>query len=292
MIILDKSMKELFQIFCKENSIDDMQTAIKYFTIFGGLDIKIDTSKSILELIEKHILNNYSQFRSEINQITGGYPVNHAVLSGIALGDRKATNAFKRAFVSFEEGMKCVNELYKKEIVDIESSEYFLAGKTKDENVSQKLLFVNPFLRFWFAFISPIYKGIRDGDYKEFKERFENRESGFSDFIFEELALSFIKNSFPDRKIRQHGQFWDENIHIQIIAKTEEGKTIVGFCKYSDNKVKKSELNKFIQKLEDENIYFDIVTIFAKNGFSNELKNVKSEYLKLFNTNSLKALIS
>ena len=114
MIILDKSFKELFKDFCTTNNIENMQVAIQYFTVFGGLDIKIDTTKPILELIEKHILSNYNYLRSEVNQITGGYHVEHAILSGIALGDRKTTNAFKRAHVSFEEGMKCVDSLYEK----------------------------------------------------------------------------------------------------------------------------------------------------------------------------------
>lgn len=292
MIILDKSIKELFQIFCKENSINDMQIAIKYFTVFGGLDIKVDITKPILELIEIHILNNYSYLKSEINYLTGGYSVHHAVLSGIALGDRKTTNAFKRAFISFEEGMKCVDFLYEKEIIDIDSSEHFLLGRRNDSKVAKKLLFINPFLRFWFAFVSPIYKGIKDGNYEEFRVKFQNRESDFSDFIFEELALSFVKNSFLGEEIKQHGQYWDEKIQIPIVAKTVSGKTIVGFCKYSDNKIKKSELNKFLEDLESENISYDIVVIFTKNGYSNEIKNLKSESLKLFNAKSLKALIS
>ena len=37
-----------------------METAIKYFTIFGGLDIEIDTTMPLKELIEKEILNKYS----------------------------------------------------------------------------------------------------------------------------------------------------------------------------------------------------------------------------------------
>ena len=117
MITLDKSMKEQFITFCKVNNLNSMEDAIKYFTVFGGLEIEIDTTKPILELIEKHILNNYNHLRSEINHITGGYHVEHAILSGIALGDRKATNAFKRAHVSFEEGMKCVESLYEKEVI-------------------------------------------------------------------------------------------------------------------------------------------------------------------------------
>ncbi|MDX4037758.1 DUF234 domain-containing protein, partial [Aliarcobacter skirrowii] len=260
MIILDKSIKEQFKIFCEINKIDDMQIAIKYFTIFGGLKIEIDTSKPILELIEKHILNNYNYYRSEINHLTGGYHVDHAILSGVALGDRKTTNAFKRAHVSFEEGMKCVNSLYEKEILDIDSSEHFLLGKRGDSKVAKKLIFTNPFLRFWFAFVSPIYKGIKDGNYEEFKEKFKSRESDFSDFIFEELALAFIKNSFVDN-IKQHGQYWNENINIPIVAKTVLEKTIVGMCKYSDNKLKKSEFNKFLEDLKNEDIAYDIIVI-------------------------------
>lgn len=292
MIIQDKSTKELFLYFCKENNISNMQIAIKYFTIFGGLDIKIDTSKDILELIEKHILNNYSYFRSEINSITGGYSVHHAILTGIALGDRKTTNAFKRAFVSFEEGMKCVESLYEKEIINIDNSEHFLLGKRNDSKVVKKLLFINPFLRFWFAFVSPIYKGIKDGNYEEFREKFKNKESDFSDFIFEELALSFIKNNFLEEQIKQHGQFWDDAIQIPIVAKTVSNKTIVGFCKHSDNKMKKNDLNKYLEDLKNSDITYDILVIFSENGYSNELKSLKSDSLRFFDTKSLKALLS
>ena len=291
MIILDKSIREQFSIFCKTNNITDMQIAIKYFTIFGGLDIQIDTTKPIIELIEKHILNNYNHFRSEINRLTGGYHVDSAILTGIALGDRKTTNAFKRAHVSFEEGMKCVESLCEKEIIEIDSSQNFLLGKRNDSKTPKKLIFTNPFVRFWFGFISPIYKGIKEGNYEEFKIKFEGRESDFSDFIFEELALSFIKNTFVEDKIKQHGQYWNEKIQISIVAKTTSDKTIIGFSKYTDNKMKKSELNKFLEDCKKEDISADIIVIFTKNGYSTELKTLKSETLKLFNAKSLKALV-
>jgi len=291
MIILDKSIREQFSIFCKTNNITDMQIAIKYFTIFGGLDIQIDTTKPIIELIEKHILNNYNHFRSEINRLTGGYHVDSAILTGIALGDRKTTNAFKRAHVSFEEGMKCVESLCEKEIIEIDSSQNFLLGKRNDSKTPKKLIFTNPFVRFWFGFISPIYKGIKEGNYEEFKMKFEGRESDFSDFIFEELALSFVKNTFVEDKIKQHGQYWNEKIQIPIVAKTTSDKTIIGFCKYTDNKMKKSELNKFLEDCKKEDISADIIVIFTKNGYSTELKTLKSETLKLFNVKSLKALV-
>ncbi|HNW67107.1 MAG TPA: hypothetical protein PKO10_07900, partial [Aliarcobacter cryaerophilus] len=89
----------------------------------------------------------------------------------------------------------------------------------------------------------------------------------------------------------QHGQYWSEKIQIPIVAKTTSGKIVAGFCKYSDNKVKKSEFNKFLEDLKSEDISADIIVIFSKNGCSNELKNLKSDSLRLFNTKSLKAII-
>ncbi|RBQ30022.1 DUF234 domain-containing protein [Aliarcobacter vitoriensis] len=291
MIILDKSIKEQFKIFCKANNIENMQIAIKYFTVFGGLDIKIDTTKPIIELIEKNILNNYNYYKSEINYLTGGYHVDSAILSGIALGDRKTTNAFKRAYVSFEEGMKCVDSLCEKDIIEIDSSQNFLLGKRSDSKVAKKLIFTNPFIRFWFAFISPIYKGIKDGNYEEFKKKFESRESDFNDFIFEELSLASLKDSFIEDSIKQYGQYWDEKIQIPIVAKTVSGKIIVGTCKYTEAKIKKSELNKLLDDCKNTNIDFDIVVLFAKNGFTNELKTLKNDNLRLFSVKSLKILL-
>ncbi|OCL86459.1 DUF234 domain-containing protein [Arcobacter porcinus] len=292
MIIVNKTIKEQFILFCEKNNISDMKKAIEYFTIFGGLDINIDTNKDILELIEKHILNNYKSIKSDINYLVGGYSVDSAILSGIALGDRKETNAFKRAFVSFEEGSKSVESLYDKGIIDIDSSANYILKKRNNSKISRKLLFTNPFIRFWFAFVSPIYKGIKDGNYEEFKIKFKNRESDFSDFIFEELALSYIKNCFIEEKIKDHGQYWNEKVNIPIIARTQSDMLVTGIVKNTSNKIKKSDLNKFIEDCKEEEINPDIIVIFSKNGFTSEIKALKNNSLKLFDIKSLKALLN
>ena len=175
-----------------------MEIAVKYFIVFGGLNIKIDTTKPLLELIEKHILNEYSNLKYEIHNLTGGYKVDHAILSGIALGDRRTNSSFKRAFVTFEEGMKCVEKLVERGIIEIESSQHHLAKKRGDDKVARKLLFTTPFLRFWFAFVSPIYKGIKENNYKEFYTLFENKEAEFGDFVFEELSMEYLRDLYKE----------------------------------------------------------------------------------------------
>ena len=269
-----------------------METAVKYFIVFGGLNIKIDTTKPIVELIEKHILNEYNSLRYEINSITGGYKVDHAILTGIALGDRRTNSSFKRAFVTFEEGMKCVEKLADRGIIEIESSQHHLAKKRGDDKVARKLLFTAPFLRFWFAFVSPIYKGIKDKNYKEFYELYENKEAEFGNFVFEELSMEFIRDLFSEDPIKQFGKYWDEKIQIDLVAKTTSGKIIAANCKYINSKIKKNELNKLKEDCNSIDLKVDIFGLFSKNGFSSELKSQKSETLKLITPKSFKLLLA
>lgn len=291
-ILIDESIKTQFIKFYKENNLKDMEEAIKYFTVFGGLDIKIDINKPLEELIQKHILNEYTNLRNEVHHLTGGYKIDHAVLSGIAQGDRRTTTAFKRAFVSFEEGMKSVESQTIRGVIETESSQLFIANKRGESKIAKKLLFTTPFLRFWFAFISPIYKGIKEGDFKEFNTLFENKFPEFSDFIFEELSMEYVQDFFEDDKVKQIGKYWDDKCEISIVAKTTSGKILAAKCKYRDSKIKKSDINKLINDCNNTGINADIFLYFAKNGYTNEVKGLKSETLRLFTEKSLKALIS
>jgi hypothetical protein len=268
-----------------------MEKAIEYFTVFGGLEITLDTSKPLIELIKTHILNEYKNLRTPINTLTGGYKVDHAILSGAALGDRRTQTAFKKAHVSFEEGMQCVENLCEKAVIELESSQHFLTQQRGDAKIAKKIVFTTPFLRFWFAFVSPIYKGIKEGDYKEFYTLYENRKAQFSDFIFEELALEFLIDFYKEDTLKPIGRYWDEHITIDLIAKTNSGKIIVGSCKYVETKIKKSELNRLKQACDSLGLTPDIFVFFAKNGYSNELKALKSENIRLFNAKSLKLLL-
>ncbi len=146
-------------------------------------------------------------------------------------------------------------------------------------------------MRFWFAFISPYFKGIKEGDYKEVLANYTNRKGEFSDLIFQQLSQELLKQSFKDDPITEVGSYWDKNAEIDILAKTASGKLIAGSCKYSNAKVKKSELTKLKENAERAELEPDIFVIFAKNGFSNELKTLKGEELKLFTLKNFKSFM-
>lgn len=289
----DKTLLEQFKIFCNKNRPKDMQTAVNYFAVFGGLDVKIDTTKPLRTLIIRHILNNYYDIQDYIAKLTKNSAPYHKVLTGIALGDRRTNSAFKRADIQYDEGVKILYELEELNIVQIETSMDFLTNNFEENEVSDKLLFTAPFLRFWFAFVSPLYRGVAREEYDEFFERFNNYQDEFMNLIFEQLCHEYVKLIFKDDLIEEIGRYWDENNNsIELLSQTESGKIIIGSCRYTNSKMKRSEINKLKDLCKTLEIVPDYVILFSKNGFTNELKNEKSESLRLFTVKSLKGLIS
>ncbi|MDQ7068462.1 MAG: DUF234 domain-containing protein [Sulfurimonas sp.] len=254
-----------------------MQTAIEKFSIFGGVSWgSLDTSKETIDLIEELILPDFRYIRNDITELTEGLPLYHSVLSGLALGDSRMQTAFKRAGVSQEVGENAIARLSETKII---------------RTFKSTAIFNSPFLRFWFAFVSPIFKGIRDGDYKEFRERFEKRGSDFVQLTFVQLSYELLKLNFKDDRLKEIRPFFEEGISLDIYAKTSSKKVIAGVCRYSNAKIKKSELTKLQETCKSAGITPDIFVIVAKNGFSNELKELKSDTLRLITLKNFKKLV-
>ena len=291
-ILSKKNTLEQFRDFYKDFKPSNFEEAVEKFAVFGGVGWgEMDTSKSNLELIESSILPDFRYIRNDVTELTTGMPLYHSILTGIAMGDGKTNTTFKRANTSQEIGMNAINELCDTGIIKLQKGSKHFTSWKEDESVSNKLFFASPFLRFWFAFVSPIFKGIRDGDYKELRQRFTNRESEFIQLPFVELSHELLKLNFVDDKIEDISTYWDNKIELDIYAKTKSGKIVVGVCKYTNSKLKKSELTKLQELCEKSNIKADIFVLISKSGFSNELKSLKGENLRLITLKNFKKLI-
>lgn len=260
-----------------------MEDAIEYFAVFGGFGEKLDTSVPLDELIRVNILDRYKYLRNDISAYITKDELFPYILTGAATGDRRTNSTFKRARVSYNDGMDCLEDLLDLGVLKMESS--FLHTSS-----AEKILFTSPFVRFWFAFVSPVYKGIKEGNYKEFFENFNNKKTEFIQHIFEQLCFEFVKLYFEKEKIYNIGRYWDDKTEINLLAKTKEGKIIAGSCRYVNSKVKKSELNRLKDDCKTAGIQPDMFMLFAKNGYSNELKSLKNQTLKLFTLRNLKVL--
>lgn len=283
------SLLEQFRSFCFQNKPQELEHSIEYFSVFGGMGWSVDMTKSLEELIESKVLKNYTYIHGDITKITQSDKVSHSLLSALAMGDGRVHSALKRARISRNEGENAIDTLCSKNIIKTEFP--LESPPDSDEKIDEKLNFNTPFMRFWFAFISPYFKSIKEGDFKEAKEQFANRKSEFYELTFKKLSIEVMKKSFKDDPIVEIGSYWDRNTQIDILAKTKSGKIVAGVCKYSNQKAKKSELTKLKEQCEAAELTPDISVIISKGGFSNELKALKGDDVKLFGLKNFKILI-
>ena len=295
------SLLQQFRSFHARNFPESLEVSIDYFAVFGGLGWEIDTDVALPSLIQELILENYGHLHNEVSFFTLNDPLYNTILTAVARGDRRTHSAYKRARVSTSVGDAAVEYLCKSGILKMEYSREALpqreypTQKLKKEvekhQISDKLLFSSPFLRFWFAFVAPLHKSVENGDYSQLLQRFQEHEQSFSSLVFEKLSIAFLKKQYVDDPIVEVGSYWDRQVEIDILAKTRSGKQIAAECKYTNTKVNRSEWGKLKEKCTLAGIENDLSILFSKRGFSNELLAVRDESLRLYELDDFKILL-
>jgi hypothetical protein len=282
-----------FRSFCTQNNATDFEKAVEYFAVFGGMGWSIDMRKSLEELIEEKVLNNYRYIHGDLTKITHSKPAYHAMLTAIATGDRREHSAFKKVNIGREEGEEVIDFLIKDGFLVFDKS--VEKPVNEKDGISDKLLFVTPFMRFWFAIISPTYKSIKEGDYGEVKARWDGIKGEFTSLIYHQLVLELIQLSFKDEfegdAIVSIGSYYDKNVEIDILAKRKSGAMLAGTCKYGKQKMNKSELTKLKENCAKAELEVETFVLFSKNKFSSELKKEKGVNVRLFSLRSLAKLM-
>jgi len=284
------TLLQQFRSFCFQNNASNLEVAIEYFSVFGGMGWRVDMHKPLDVLIEEKLLKNYRYIHGDITKVTKSNNIHHKILTALATGDRREHSAFKKAQVSKFDGENSIDFLIEHKILNIDRS-VELPIKDHDK-VSNKLLFTQPFMRFWFANISPYYKGIKEGKYTEFKEQWSHTQQEFSTLIYNQLIMELIKKNFTQDPITVIGSYWDTNVEIDILAKTKSGKMIAGACKHSKNKAKKTLLSKLKEDVNKAQLDIETYVLYSKNKFSQELKKEKGKNVQLFSLNSIGNLMS
>jgi len=96
------TLLQQFRSFCFQNNATDLEKAIEYFSVFGGMGWRVDLSRPLEELIEEKVLKNYRYIHGDLTKITHSKPTYHAMLTAIATGDRREYSAFKKVNIGRE----------------------------------------------------------------------------------------------------------------------------------------------------------------------------------------------
>ena len=123
-----------------------------------------------------------------------------------------------------------------------------------------------------------------------FNSHFSRRE--FDEYA--SLGFELLSGELMAKKLGFNGillsSFWSKNIELDMLFSIN-GKIIVGEAKYKERKICKNVLNLVLHKCERLGIKPDIVALFSKSGFSNELLGLKDERLRLYEIKDYEELL-
>ena len=289
-----------FKAFFNRHLFDDMERCIELFSIFGSLDVTLDESTSYHLLIERHIFDSIGAIYNHLEDMLLDETRYARLLHALAIGDRKITSAFKKARLSEKEGGEYINTLVKAGLIRIEHSreidpkelyDHPLKRELARHRIVHKIRFNDPFVRFFYAFVSPHLDEITKGEYTPFFKRFNARFNSYIGFTFENLSLMYMqKRLYPP--IVENGSYWDKDVEIDILALDEAGSIIVGECKWTNAKINKKELHKLDEKCLHLHLVYNKMILFSKRGYSKEMTKLASDKLILVEAKDFEALVT
>ena len=78
-----------FRSFCYQNNATNLEQALEYFSVFGGMGWRVDMTVPLEQLIEEKVLNNYRYIHGDTTKITNSKEMHHKILSALDFGDRR-----------------------------------------------------------------------------------------------------------------------------------------------------------------------------------------------------------
>ncbi len=282
-----------FRSFAYQNDIRDFDKALAYFSVFGGTGWDVDSEQSMEELIEEKILRNYEPLHKSMTRYTHSNPVYHKLLSLLALGVEYEHEIFKKAKIGKERGEEAIDYLEKKSLVKFDLS--VEKPLHESDGISDRLVFELPFMRFWFAMVSPHYKSISQGDFAEFGQKWQKVRENFpillSNLLVRELVRQTFAIKFASDPIVSIGSYYDRQVHIEILAKRKSGKMLAGACKYSTDAAKPNMLQSLKEKCQKAELNIEDYVLFSKNGFTSELEHMRDTDITLLSHVHLSSLV-
>ena len=282
-----------FRSFAYQNNIKDFDIALEYFTVFGGTGWDIDKSKSVDALIKEKVLRNYEPIHNSITRYTHGNALYHMLLSIIALGENHEDAVFKKGRVGRDKGEEAMDYLEMKSLLRFDTS--VEKPLKSSDGKSDRVFFELPFMRFWFATVSPYYKSISTGDFSEFEAKWSQLRANFSILLSNQLVLGLVKQSFAakfaDDPIVSIGSYYDKQVQIEILAIRKSGKMLAGECKYSKTEAKINMINTLKEKCQKAELNIDDYVLFSKNGFSSEVVDIQDAEITLLSQEHLSSLL-
>jgi len=280
-----------------------LEQSVEYFSILGGIEenIELDFFDNVFSMVENNFVKHFSKFQDLVSPSYLLERPYRDILMAVARGDGKFYSVLRKARLSEGSGEAIIDELIFLGILYMERTrerplkihpKHKLKKELRTYRIQDKLRFSQPFMRFWFGFVSYYKEALAAGESKEFLSNFEKHYERLRTLVYEQLCDDLLVKFYEKKSpLLSSGSYWNQHSEFDILAITQEKKLILGECKYKERKICKNELNKLKEKALQSGISVDVYALFSKSGFSNELLSLKEKNLLLFDLSDLKILL-
>ena len=268
---------------------------IKFHLVFDDFLLK-GSYYDVFEAIRAEILDDYKNLMARFYFDEDSDEAIKMALIKLARSDRKKFSVNKILPQSMAN--RVYAKLFSKDFLVLEKSQEKPRVKNKRQilkkserayKIEDKIHFNSHFSRFWFRFIEPNLSLLKEGRSEEILELIRREFDEYASLGFELLSGELMAKKLGFDGILL-SSFWSKNIELDMLFSIN-GKIIVGEAKYKERKICKNVLNLVLHKCERLGIKPDIVALFSKSGFSNELLGLKDERLRLYEIKDYEELL-
>jgi hypothetical protein len=290
-----------FKTFFQHLPYLEVEELISYFSVFDGFhDLTLlNNHETLLNNIQYNILEKFNQERKNFI-FTRDLALQtdiETTLHRLATGTRKHYSIYKD--LSQPRGREVYKILYDLNLIIKEESREKprnrdlgpLKKEYRGYKREDKVRFSKEYFRFWYTFIYPHYDALEKSEYNPTLKDIEKHLDYFISSYFEELSNALIETIYKNN-IKESGSYWDKDVEIDLFVKLQDGRQIVGECKWKNHKVSKNILNKLKKVTEKAGLKANLYALFSKNGFSKELGKESDKEVLLYDLEAFKRLLS
>ncbi len=271
--------------------------------MLGGIEesITLDYFDDIFSMVKHNFVDDFKKFHALVSPSYLLETPYREVLMAVARGDGKFYSVLRKARLNQSVGEEIIKELVSLNVLKVEASreaplrihpKHKVKKHLRSYRIQDKLRFVQPFMRFWFGFVSYYRKDLIVGKGDAFLENFQKNYERLRTLIYEQLCDALLVDYYAKTTpLLSSGSYWDQHSEFDILAITSDKQLILGECKYKERKICKNELTKLKMKAEQSGIAVNMYALFSKSGFSKELLGMKEKHLLLFDLDDLSKIM-
>jgi AAA+ ATPase superfamily predicted ATPase len=260
---------------------------ITAYAILGGIPHylkQFNSKKTIGDNIKENILGRGSILYSEVEflmrQELRETAIYNTIIEAVALGNTRLNEIHTKTGIE-----KNKLAVYLKNLIDLEiiRREFSLSdGNGSRSNVQRGLYrIVDPFFRFWFAFVFPNMSELEAGDAAGiYRYAVSPALDEFVSHAFEDISREYLRKLNQEERLPFHftqiGRWWDKNDELDIMASGKADSNtalILGECKYRRSaRFDLSDMKRAMAKnsFKGNPTWF----FFSRSGFTAEVKKL------------------